>query len=203
MVGFFFPFKLFWRNLWRNSVKKINCDGYPPHFSVTNCDGMVTVRHKLWRNGNGPSQIVTESDGIRHKIVTDITQSVTKILPWSNYSSRNCDGKSVTISVTIFDCDGKSPSQFPSETICDGIFPSQIFRHKKLWRTFFRHKLWRIRHKWICDKWNCDRLLSVTISVTNWTFPSQFQNFSSQFPSQLSNFFCSECTSFFWGMYLW
>ena len=32
-----------------------------------NCDGLVTFRHKLWRNGESPSQIVTENvTDVRH-----------------------------------------------------------------------------------------------------------------------------------------
>ena len=119
---------------------------------------VTLFRHKLWRIGNNPSQIVTESDGFRHNFVTDITHSVTKNLPRANSSSGNCDGLSVTISVTNFFLWRKKsviisvtkflwrnisvtnfPSQFPSQIVTD---PSQInLWRMKLWRSDFRHKL--------------------------------------------------------------
>jgi len=156
----------------------------------------VTVfRHKLWRIGWLLSQFVTECDGFRHNFVTELIHSVTKFPPNSIFADGNCDGVSVTISVTIPILWRKCPSQSPSQPFCDGHLPSQIFRHKKLWRTFvrhnLRHNLWRIRHKQICDERNCDGVLSVTISVTISTFPSQFSIFSVTNSVTIWFFFCS------------
>jgi len=89
--------------------------------------------------------------------------------------NEKCDGNPSQFSVTIFlpgaipplEIVTDFPSQFPSQI----FFVTECFRHKKLWRTFvrhnFRHKLWRTRHNLICDEWNCDGVLSVTISVRN------------------------------------
>ena len=144
--------------LWRNSVTKQYCDGNRSQCSVTNCDGMVRNRHNLWRK-------VTESVTKLWRNPSQFPSPSHKQLVPTRSSSGNCDGlsvtnglwrkNSVTISVTNLLWWAKS---------------SQIFRHKKLWRTLFRHNF---RHNFICDEWNCDGHIFVTISVTNCTFPSQ------------------------------
>jgi len=159
----------------------------------------VTIfRHKLWRNGKAPSQFCDgkwrnpsqNCDGFRHNFPGRHT---------TNVKTPDPPPKIVTDFPSQFPsqmyCDGKSPSQFPSQTYCDGLNPSQIVRHKILWRNFcrhnVRHKLWRTRHNFICDEWNCDGQISVIISVTNCTFSSQIQEFSVTISVTNCNFFRS------------
>ena len=183
------PFKTLWRNLQRNSVTKSklwrkirhnfpsqitivteNCDRYPSQF-------VTDIHHNLWRTVTIPSQFVTKS----HQSVTNLwrspsqlVMSVTKYPSVVEFLFQNCDGPSVTTSVTIvycpsqfssqMDCDRKkSITIFPSQLIVTDYFPSQIVTgpsqlhlwQMKLWRTVFRHN---------------------------------FKNFPSQFPSQIATF---------------
>ena len=149
--------KKLWRNLWRNSITKPNCDGIPSqivtdfHHSVTICDGKRPIRHK----------IVTDS--------VTILPSVTK----RTFRRGVPPSKIVTDLPSQTDCDGKCPSQFFRQKIVTDEFPSQIVTdpsqlylwRMKLWRTVFRHNF---RHK--LNFPSQFHKFSVTISVTNCDF---------------------------------
>jgi len=141
--------------LWRNSVTKTTCDGYPSQFSVTNCDGIGKLRHNLWRKLTDSVTILWRTSPIPSQkpspwaipppeFVTEFpSQFPSQNFLWRKTPSQIpsqifCDGK---ISVTIFPSQKFVteffPSQFPSQIVTD---PSQnkLWR-SKFWRSDFRH----------------------------------------------------------------
>jgi len=178
ILRIFFSFIKLWRNLWRNSVTNLHGDTYPSQ----NCDGSERICHNLWR-------IVSES-------VTKLWRNPSQF-PWPSHGqvhspisySGNCDGLSVTISVTKL-LWRKSLSQFPSQTHCDGLNPSQFLRHKLLWRNFFPSQfvtdpsqlhLWRMKLRRTHFRHNFRHKLYFSVTISK-NFRHNFRHKLQLFP---------------------
>ena len=163
---FFLKFQKLWRNLWRKSVTKRNCDGNPSQYSVAIghcdgdlwpksakiCDGLGGFCHKLWRTWCIPSQIVTDS-----VIIFLVRHNFPKGIIFFYSYWENCDGHfrhnfrhnvrhNSKHSVTKL----LWQTFFRHNNVVRHNFPSQIVTGRsqsmKLWRTVFRHNFRHNRH---------------------------------------------------------